>query len=68
MYDSFQIDEYEKYNKMVNKIDDEYECPFDILMLKFIDSHLDLYYKLKLTPNMITTIGIMIIMIGIMIL
>lgn len=43
---------------MVNKIADEYECPFDILMLKFIDSHLDLYYALGFTPNMITTIGI----------
>ena len=30
---------------MVNKIDDKYECPFDIYLLKFIDTHLDMYYK-----------------------
>lgn len=43
---------------MVNKIDDKYECPFDIYLLKFIDTHLDMYYNIGLTPNMITTIGI----------
>jgi phosphatidylglycerophosphate synthase len=45
---------------MVNKIDERYECPFDIYLLKFIDTHLDYYYKLGFTPNMITTIGIII--------
>ena len=43
---------------MVNKIDDKYECPFDIYLLKFIDTHLDMYYNIGLTPNMITTLGI----------
>lgn len=43
---------------MVNKIPDTYECPLDICLLKFIDTHLDTYYKLGFTPNMITTIGI----------
>ena len=43
---------------MVNKIDEIYECPFDIYLLKFIDTHLDYYYKLGFTPNIITTIGI----------
>ena len=43
---------------MVNKIPDKYECPPDICLLKFIDTHLDTYYNLGFTPNMITTIGI----------
>jgi len=43
---------------MVNKIDSIYECPFDVYLLKFIDSHLDFYYNNGLTPNIITTIGI----------
>ena len=43
---------------MVNKIDSIYECPFDVYLLKFIDTHLDFYYKNGFTPNMITTIGI----------
>jgi phosphatidylglycerophosphate synthase len=43
---------------MVNKIADIYECPLDIYLLKFIDTHLDIYYKKGLTPNMVTTIGI----------
>lgn len=43
---------------MVNKIPSTYENPFDIILLKFIDTHLHFYRKLNITPNMITTIGI----------
>jgi phosphatidylglycerophosphate synthase len=43
---------------MVNKIDSIYECPFDVYLLKFIDTHLDFYYNNGFTPNIITTIGI----------
>jgi phosphatidylglycerophosphate synthase len=43
---------------MVNKIQDIYECPFDKYLLKFIDTHLDIYKKLNFTPNMITTLSI----------
>ena len=43
---------------MVNKIDQIYECPCDIYLLNFIDTHLDYYKKLNFTPNMITTISI----------
>ena len=43
---------------MVNKIPDTYECPFDKYLLRFIDTHLDVYYNIGFTPNMITTIGI----------
>jgi phosphatidylglycerophosphate synthase len=43
---------------MVNKLAYEHECPFDVLVLTFVDTHLDIYYKLGLTPNMITTISI----------
>ena len=41
---------------MVNKIIDDYECPCDILLLKFIDTHLDIYQNIE--PNTITTVGI----------
>jgi phosphatidylglycerophosphate synthase len=44
---------------MVNKLPDEYECPFDVYLLKFIDTHLHFYYHLGLTPNMITTFSIL---------
>ncbi len=44
---------------MVNKIPDHCECPIDKLLLKFIDLHLDLYYNLGFTPNMVTTLGIL---------
>lgn len=43
---------------MVNKIDSIYECPIDVYLLKFIDTHLDFYYNNGFTPNIITTIGI----------
>ncbi len=44
---------------MVNKLEEQYECPFDKYLCKFIDGHLHVYYKLGLTPNMITTIGLL---------
>jgi len=40
---------------MVNKIPNKYECPPDICLLKFINTHLDIYYNLGFTTNMITT-------------
>jgi hypothetical protein len=43
---------------MVNKIPKEYENPFDNLILSFIDTHLEKYYKLGFTPNMITTLSL----------
>ena len=43
---------------MVNKLADEYECPIDTLIFKFINTHLALYYKLGFTPNMVTTLSI----------
>ena len=45
---------------MVNKIADHYECPIDKHLLKFIGMHLDLYYKLGFTPNMVTTLSIIV--------
>ena len=32
---------------MVNKIPNKYECPLDIYLLRFIDTHLDAYKKLN---------------------
>lgn len=43
---------------MVNKLPDISECPVDYCLLKFIDTHLHWYYKLGLTPNMVTTLSI----------
>ena len=43
---------------MVNKISEEYENPFDIILLNFIDTHLDKYHQMGFTPNMITTISL----------
>lgn len=43
---------------MVNKIDSIYECPCDIYLLKFIDTHLQYYKIIGFTPNMITSISI----------
>ena len=43
---------------MVNKLEDHYECPIDIIIFKFIDKHLHIFYKLGLTPNMVTTLSI----------
>ena len=44
---------------MVNKLADHYECPSDKYLCLFIDTHLDIYYKLGFTPNMITTLSIL---------
>ena len=44
---------------MVNKLPYDYECPIDVWLLKFIDTHLDVYYNLGFTPNMITTLSIL---------
>jgi phosphatidylglycerophosphate synthase len=43
---------------MVNKLEDHHECPLDIYLFKFIDQHLHLYYKLGLTPNMVTSLAL----------
>ena len=45
---------------MVNKLSDHYECPSDKYIFIFIDTHLDILYKLGFTPNMITTLSILI--------
>lgn len=43
---------------MVNKLPDALECPVDLVLLNFIDTHLDFYHHLGFTPNMITTLSI----------
>ena len=43
---------------MVNKLPDQYECPLDIWLLRFIDTHLAWYYHHGFTPNIVTTISI----------
>jgi phosphatidylglycerophosphate synthase len=43
---------------MVNKVRDEYDCPIDVQIYKFIDTHLHIYFHLGLTPNMVTTFSI----------
>ena len=43
---------------MVNKLLDCYECPIDIYIFKLIDAHLETFYKIGLTPNMVTTLSI----------
>ncbi len=43
---------------MVNKIPSEYENFFDIILLKFIDTHLDKYYELGFTPNIVTSFSL----------
>jgi len=45
---------------MVNKLPDVYECPVDVWLLKFIDTHLAWYYVNGFTPNLVTTISILI--------
>jgi hypothetical protein len=44
---------------MVNKILDVYENPFDVILLKFIDTHLDVYNNSCITPNMVTTLALL---------
>jgi phosphatidylglycerophosphate synthase len=43
---------------MVNKLEDKNENIFDIQIFNFIDTHLYIYKKLGLTPNMITTLSL----------
>ena len=47
---------------MVNKIPSNFENPLDVLLLKFIDTHLDSYNTtiggISITPNIITTISL----------
>ena len=43
---------------MVNKLPSEQECPVDNLIMPFIDTHLGAYKALGLTPNMVTTLGL----------
>ena len=43
---------------MVNKLDYKYECPIEFYIFKFIDSHIHIFYKLGMTPNMLTTLSI----------
>jgi phosphatidylglycerophosphate synthase len=45
---------------MVNKLPDLYECPIDVWLLRFIDTHLTWYYQNGFTPNLVTTISILI--------
>ncbi len=50
---------------MVNKILDIYENPFDLLLLRFIDTHLDVYNDLCITPNMVTTMSLIVSLVSI---
>ena len=43
---------------MVNKIDNNLDNPFDIFLYKIVDTQLETYYKMHLTPNSITTISL----------
>ena len=43
---------------MVNKISSNFDNPFDNFLYKIVDTQLDFYYKLYLTPNSITTISL----------
>lgn len=43
---------------MVNKIPEEYENPVDVVLLKLVDTQLDFYKSLCLTPNMLTTFSL----------
>jgi phosphatidylglycerophosphate synthase len=45
--------------RMVNKLSDDIDCPFDVQLYKFIDTHLHVYYDLGFTPNMVTTFSIL---------
>ena len=44
---------------MVNKLSDDIECPLDVQLYKFINTHLHLYFNIGFTPNMITTLSIL---------
>ena len=45
---------------MVNKLPDIYECPVDVWLLRFIDTHLAWYYHEGFTPNTVTTVSILV--------
>jgi phosphatidylglycerophosphate synthase len=44
---------------MVNKLSDDIDCPIDVQLYKFINTHLHLYYNIGFTPNMVTTFSIL---------
>jgi phosphatidylglycerophosphate synthase len=44
---------------MVNKLLDQHECPLDVLMYKFINTHLHNYYNNGFTPNIVTTFSLL---------
>jgi phosphatidylglycerophosphate synthase len=43
---------------MVNKINNNIDNPFDIILYNIIDCQLELFYNLHLTPNSLTTISL----------
>ncbi len=50
---------------MVNKIPRELENPIDVILLDQVDRDLEFYKKLGLTPNGLTTIGLILALLGI---
>ena len=44
---------------MVNKLPDADECPLDVMMYIFINTHLQHYFELGFTPNMVTTFSLL---------
>ena len=40
---------------MVNKLSNQDECPLDLYIFNFIDTHLHHYYDMGFSPNMVTT-------------
>ena len=44
---------------MVNKLSDDIDCPIDVQLYKFINTHLHVYYNIGFTPNMVTTFSIL---------
>jgi phosphatidylglycerophosphate synthase len=44
---------------MVNKLEDQYDCPLDVGLYKIIETQLPAYKKLMFTPNILTTISIL---------
>ena len=58
-------DKLVKYKEKGKKIEDEYENPIDIILIKISYELSPLFFKLKLTPNMITTLSLLFTLIGI---
>ena len=50
---------------MVNKIDRELINPIDNIINDVVDKNLETYHKLNLTPNHLTTIGLVFALLGI---